>query len=597
MTAVLELLERSAPAVQVDGSPLAADWTNALISLRIQRGLCIVSRATLRFADPGYALAGKTVFGLGTKVDIGLSDGTSLFSGVVTGAALEQSASSHPELAISVDDLGYKLALGTRIETYQQMSYSDVAQQIVGKHGMTADVDASRMTSPNEYLLQSGTDLAFVDELTRRAGCVWWVDDRSLKIRAAGTSAGDVNVTLGQTLTDFSLRASGLRPTEVVVRGWDVTAQQDVVAQSDSNKDPLQIADSDFISDYLGDRPGNALVSAQQQAGDSNPNDTDEAGTLAFALYSDWYAGAVVARGSGTVNVAIKPLVTVVVADAGPASGRYLVSEVEHVYRHDGFFTRFVAGPIRPTGLVDTLGRSRPDPGFAISGLLTAKVSNSRDPENQGRVKVTYAGVGGTVESAWARVVALGGGTSRGTVFTPEPGDEVLVGFERGDSRHPVVIGGLYSSKNAIPADDELLDGSSKVAYRRITSRLGHVIELADGTGATSQHVLLKIAGGEQSVRVGADRVDVKAAAGKPIAVQSGDAKFEIDASGNITISGNQISIKAQTELTLQGVTVGVKGSGPTSVEGATVDVKGQATASVSGGGQLSLKGGLVMIN
>lgn len=47
----------------------------------------------------------------------------------------------------------------------------------------------------------------------------------------------------------------------------------------------------------------------------------------------------------------------------------------------------------------------------------------------------------------------------------------------------------------------------------------------------------------------------------------------------------------------MQGVTVGVKGSGPTSVEGATVDVKGQATASVSGAGQLSLKGGVVMIN
>jgi cytoskeletal protein CcmA (bactofilin family) len=91
--------------------------------------------------------------------------------------------------------------------------------------------------------------------------------------------------------------------------------------------------------------------------------------------------------------------------------------------------------------------------------------------------------------------------------------------------------------------------------------------------------------------------VDVKTTAGTPIAVQSGDAKFEIDEAGDITISGNRVSIKAKTELALEGLTFSAKGTTQASVEAEIVNVKGNATANVSAAGQLALKGAMVMIN
>ena len=150
-----------------------------------------------------------------------------------------------------------------------------------------------------------------------------------------------------------------------------------------------------------------------------------------------------------------------------------------------------------------------------MSGLITATVSDTNDDKKVGRVKVKYAGAGGGLVSNWARVVTLGGGAKRGSVFIPEVNDEVLVGFERGDTRHPVVLGGLFSEKNTMAADDDVR-GNDGIAYRRITSRLGHVIELADGTAADKQHVLLKLGNGAHKLRLGADAFAIEIAQGKP---------------------------------------------------------------------------------
>jgi uncharacterized protein involved in type VI secretion and phage assembly len=304
----------------------------------------------------------------------------------------------------------------------------------------------------------------------------------------------------------------------------------------------------------------------------------------------------VIAKGRGQVNPAVLLMTNLNVTRAGPASGSYVVSQVEHVYRKDGFYTSFVAGPIRPGALVDTLGPEAPDPGFQIGSLLTAVVTNLEDPDKIGRVKVKYSASGGLIESAWARVVGLGVGKSRGSVFQPEIGDEVLIGFERGDPRYPVVIGGLFSAVNSLPQNTGPVD--DKVKVRTITSRLGHVIEMADGTAPTEQHLLLKLAGGKHKLRLGADRFDIEVAAGKPIKIMAGKAKFEIDAQGNVVIEGTKITLKAETQVSVEGAAgVEIKSNAKVAVQAAMVDVKANGMATVDGGGALTLKGGQVMIN
>jgi uncharacterized protein involved in type VI secretion and phage assembly len=288
------------------------------------------------------------------------------------------------------------------------------------------------------------------------------------------------------------------------------------------------------------------------------------------------------------------------VTDAGPASGKYTVSRVEHLFRADGFLTRFVAGPLRPTTLVDTLGAGTPGPGFQMSGLMSAVVTDARDPVGLGRVRIKFTGAGGELAGNWARVVSLGGGSKRGSLFLPEVGDEVLVGFERGDARHPVVLGGLFNQSAPIAGDDTVTDGNGNITYRRITSRLGHAIELGDGQDPAKQHIALELAGAKHKLRLGADEMTIDLQQGKPFTLKAGSAKIAIDASGNITIEGASIKLKAtQTNIELE-APVDLKGkasAGTAGLQGVMLDLKAETNATVQGNGITTIKGAQVMIN
>ena len=86
--------------------------------------------------------------------------------------------------------------------------------------------------------------------------------------------------------------------------------------------------------------------------------------------------------------------------------------------------TDFVIDARMPSGL-----------GGRWYGVFPASVSDVKDPDGMGRVKVTLpwsADTGSDRYEVWARVATLMGGNNRGSWFIPDPNDEVLVGFEGG---------------------------------------------------------------------------------------------------------------------------------------------------------------------
>ena len=578
-----------APAITAGGRELKAELLDQLVSMRIERGLGLAGRTTLRFLDPGYQISAADTFSLGKDIQVKEPAGVELFSGTVTGIDLDQRRRSVPELVVIVDDAAYKLARGTQIKTYLKTGYGEVIRQIANRHGLTPSVDATRGTF--EYLLQSGSDLSFLNGIAERTGLAWWVDGRNLHVAKVPDSSPPVTVTLGDDLYEFSVRASGLRPTAVELNGWNADQQTNVNGKNSSSTAHL----SDLVKNYVGTKPASALTAAPALLADPPPLTADEATTIATGLFTDAEAAAVVAEGIGRINGKIKPGGRVKVADSGPASGTYTVTQVEHVYDRDGFETRFTCGPRRPASLVDTLGGPAPDPNFLATVPILGVVTDNNDPA--GRVKVKYSGVGGEIESPWARVVSLGGGAARGVIFVPEVGDEVLVAFERGDTRRPVVIGGLFSEKNKLPtAGSGVKEG--KVEFRRMVSRKNHVIEIADGEQPSQQHVLIKLGTAEHLIRVGADRFDVEVADGKPLTIKAGKAMFDINAGGNISIEGKNVTIKADANLLLQGGSKAVlESNAQTQVTGGKLDVKANGVASVEAGGPLALKGATVAIN
>jgi uncharacterized protein involved in type VI secretion and phage assembly len=559
----------------------------------------VVGRATLRFVDEGYGASAAETFALASPVTISVPGGAELFQGLVTGVNLEQRYDESPVLSVVVDHQAFRLTLGTRVRTFVNPSFAQAAAEVVQPHGLKLK-GTGLLTDRQDYLLQAGNDLAYFEALVRRSGCVWWTAGKQdVMVAEAASPKGTVELDLGdpgaakpeKQLTEFAVRASGLHPSTTTVTGWDPDKQAAITGVNAAASGPSARLAKPFSGNQLA---GNASSSVVNPV----PKTPAEAKSIATALHDEWVAGSVVARGTCGVNGALVPMTTVEVANAGPSSGSYVVSEVEHVYSRHGFETSFVAGPRRTSGLVDALAGSAPsDGGFTAQGLVVGVVTDNVDDAKQGRVKVTFGGLDGEVESAWARLVTLGAGKERGITFQPEVGDEVLVGFAGGDTRSPVVLGGLFSKENAMFAGNLSGESNSGEVPRRIRSLKGHMLEFGDGQNPTEQHVLLGLHNGHK-LRLGADRFDLELGVGKPALIKIGNARIEIE-KNNISIEGMNITVKASGKLSLEGgAGVEVKSNAPMKLQSAsTLELKSNAIAKLESSGITEVKGSLVKIN
>lgn len=107
------------------------------------------------------------------------------------------------------------------------------------------------------------------------------------------------------------------------------------------------------------------------------------------------------------------------------------------------------------TRIVRASRRGRPSSqlvsnGYA-EGVAVALVTQNKDDKGLCRVRVQYPWHDKPTESYWARLAVPMAGRERGMVLIPEVGDEVLVGFERGDLRFPYVLGALWNAKDKPP--------------------------------------------------------------------------------------------------------------------------------------------------
>jgi phage protein D/phage baseplate assembly protein gpV len=581
-----------APQVTFDGSPISSELQQALLEIRVERQFQVPGRVTIRFLDPGYVLAGASSVSFGTTIEVSdpADRGLVLISAEATSVAVEQPQGQQPELVVIGHDRSHRMGRATIVKSYLSMQYSDVVTKMATEVGLTAKVDST--SEVVDYLLQADSDLGLLTELAHRVGFDWWVDGTDLNFRKPA-SGGEVSLALGTDLLSFSARASGHHPDEVTVDGWDRSQQQQVTSTA---QDPSRgVTASSTLAD-LASGTAKAFGSATLTTAGVAARNQAEATALSQAIYDRGRSCAVSARGVAPGNGNIKLGSTVRVSQAGPLAGTYPVTTVEHLYRPSaGYVTRFRSGDRRPTSLVDTLGgRPAAGPAHHHQGVSVGIVTNINDPTNSGMVRVRYPGVSSNEETGWARLLAIGGGSSRGAVFVPEVDDEVLVAFEGGDPRQPVVIGGLFSSKAAIP-ENPVADGT--VANRTFKSRLGHAITLMDGTEEAKQAIDLQLAGQQHTLHLGKDKLNISVPGSTPVTVAAGESTISIGQDGSMKLSAPNITIQATEQLKIQAPTVNVTADAQLSLEGqAQAALKG-AEVQLQGEGPVTIAGATVAIN
>ena len=156
-----------------------------------------------------------------------------------------------------------------------------------------------------------------------------------------------------------------------------------------------------------------------------------------------------------------------------------------------------------------------------IQGVVIGVVTNTDDPDKQGRVRLSFPWLSDADESAWARIAVPMAGAGTGVCFPLAVHDEVLVAFEHGDPRFPFVLGALWNGRDAPPSTNR------RVA--EIHSRSGHVIRLTDEDGQEKIEIIDK----------------------------SGEASLVLESAG-VTLKGAAITIEASGALTLKGATVDI---------------------------------------
>lgn len=567
--------DASRPVVRAAGAELRPPVAAALRSVTVDSDLNGPDSCRLVLDDPARDLLDASGLDLGTEITVsgarvGDTGTDEVFSGVVHALAFEYDEDGARGV-VTAYDRSYALYNGLHTKTYQNVTDSDLATQVAREAGLQAGrIDATSVV--HEHVSQ--VNETHVDLLSRRARRV----DRVLRVSggqldfmartdaADGPQPGDLRsrdrlqLVPGRTVQRLTVRVTSAQQVKQVrARGWDPETKAEVVATVDPATRSASLRDTPtgLAGRLGGERHVVVDVPLSQQA---------ECDALAQAHAERIAAAHVHAEGvaHGDPRLVAGTAVSLG-ATGGRFDGQVTLTRAVHTWDRRGYRTHFVAsgeherslyGLLRPDGRA---GRDR------VPGVVIAVVTNAQDPQGQGRVRVRFPWLDDDYESFWARVAYPGAGAERGLMLVPEVDDEVVVAFQHGDPRHPVVVGGLWNGVDAPPEAAAVDSGSGAVLRRTWRSRTGHEVVLDDaddgggilvrtGDGKATLHldsaggkVLLTTDGDvevstQKSLTVAAKGDLTLSTEGKGTFSSTGDLTLEA-AGGNVVVKGIQIKL------------------------------------------------------
>lgn len=194
----------------------------------------------------------------------------------------------------------------------------------------------------------------------------------------------------------------------------------------------------------------------------------------------------------------------------------------------------------------------------SIKGVAVAIVTQNKDEQGLGRVKVRYPWHSQPRESFWARIATPMAGKDRGMVMIPEIGDEVLVAFEKENIQFPYILGGLWNGQDKPPENN----ANGKNDKRIIKSRKKHYLLFDDGSKGVVELCHEK----GRKITLDDSGFTVQDEKGNTVKVDSNSGAMTLEAKGQLKIKAASISIesagtlevKASATLTIRGSLVNI---------------------------------------
>lgn len=233
-----------------------------------------------------------------------------------------------------------------------------------------------------------------------------------------------------------------------------------------------------------------------------------------------------------------------------------------------------------------------------------ASVIDNNDPDQLGRVRVIFDWAlpdgNGNKRTAWVRVGTFYAGKDdgKGCLFIPEVGAQVMIDFEKGDPNYPYVQTSVY------PKVSGTRPATSGNAQKLIYTVGGNTIDIEDDSQKGPSITITNANKTDTAITInfnGDGAIEIKT-----------QGKIDVTATGDLSLSGNNINIKAQQKVKIDctdfefdatdaakisAVAIDLEASDSFKASGVNSEMDGTAQCKVTSSGQLQIQGTMVQIN
>ncbi len=574
--------------VFVKGKELPGDFP--VYSIDVTKEINKIAGATIKFLDGNpstqdFILSNKADLNPGNEIEIQAgydTDAKSIFKGIIIRHGVKaRGTQSHT--VVECKDRAILMTIENRSDIYEKKKDSEAINAITKRYkGLNSRVASTRYQHA-QLVQYDCTDWDFVVLRAELNGQIITTIDNTLIAEKPKIARPSLELEFGTSILEFDADVDATSQlSRVIAQSWDVKSQK--IAKK-------EITSSDF--EDTGELKSATLAKDMQTGGYS----LFHPGNLDISQLEEWGSSVMLkhkmSKLSGKIRCQgfgkIQPADTIELKGVGKKfNGKLFVSKVSHELHAGQWFTdiHFGGVPKLQSEKFDIGKKEASGILPAIHGLHIGVVKKiNDDPDNQYRIQVSLP-IFGSKLNVWARKAHPDAGKDRGVYFMPEVNDEVIIGFLNDDARYPVIMGSLFSSKNATPVKTDekntqkglftkenlklVMDDQDKKVM--LSTPAKQEIEIDDKSGSVS----IKDKNGN-TVTMKSNLIELES---------KGDLK--ISAGKNVTISGMKISIDAKTDVAINGTNIKQNAK-------AQFQAKGSAKAEISAGGQAVLKGGAMV--
>jgi Rhs element Vgr protein len=600
MTAILPnstLNANPSYSIQIAGTEIAA--TFVIFSIHVWQEANKISKARIIILggdsyQSTFIESEEDKFEPGKEIEIKLGfdqKNESVFKGVISKHALnirpgyEQSTYKNA-LILDCSDKAVKMTTEKKSEIFEKKKDSDIIATLISEAGLSKEVKATTYQHPFMTQYQM-TNWDFLLKRCLANGLIVFNASNKISVvepKVSGTAVAEIKYGDGAISFQGEMDATEQFQT-IEAKSWNPFTEKEV-KQTSAEPDNL-----DKPGNLKGKELGKVFFPTKATLKYDAPIPSSELKNVADALLVE----SRLFRARGTVSFRginkIKLGSIVKLSGFGKRfNGDILVTSVAHEMA-EGKYTTTVGFGFPRNFFSEKMAESSEPLVPPIAGLYPAIVKKiDGDPDSSYRIQVQIPALKESGNGIWAYLTQFYTTKSAGSFFVPEIDSEVIVGFLHNDPRFPVVLGGLYNSKNK-----PYTEFDKKNPKKAILSAQKLTLEFDD-----ADKVITIKTPGKNSITISDKDKSIE------IKDQNGNS-VKTSSSGIDIKSSKAINIKSSQKITLEGATgIELKSTGgDINQKGLNVNAeaqikfsgKGTAQAELNASGQVAIKGAVVMIN